>query len=147
MLPALRRACWLLAALAACSDDSGGNGGGAAAGGTGSTEPVSFATNIHPILLARCSGSSCHDAPMGPFRPGHAAAEADAAYATTQEEGLSDQAVYERILARASSNDPARIMPPPYAMPPCEGLIGAPGCLTADELALIQAWVAQGAPP
>ena len=127
MLPALRRVCWLVAALVACSDDAGDDGGGAAAGGTGSTTPLGFATDIHPILLARCSGSSCHSAPMGPFRPGHAAAEIAAAYTATQQAGLNGQAVYERILARASSADPAQIMPPPYATPPCEGAIGAPG--------------------
>ena len=147
MLSALRRACWLLPALLACSDDSGDDGGAAAAGGTGSAEPVSFATDIHPILLARCSGSMCHSSPMGPFRPGHAAADIDAAYAATQEAGLNGQAVYERIVARASSTNPAQIMPPPFAMPPCEGVIGTPGCLTEDELGAIEAWVAQGAPP
>jgi len=146
MLPALRRVCWLLAALVACSDDSGGDGGGAAGGG-GPVEPVSFATDIHPLLLAKCAGSSCHSVPMGPFRPGHAAAALDAAYAATQETGLNGQPVYERILVRTSSADPAQIMPPPYANPPCEGAIGAPGCLTRDELELLEAWVAQGAPP
>lgn len=147
MLPALRRVCWLVAALVACSDDSGSDGGGAAAGGTRSTEPVSFATDIHPILLARCSGSTCHSSPMGPFRPGHAASDIDAAYAATQQAGLNGQAVYERIIARASSADPAQLMPPSYAMPPCGGAIGAPGCLTEDELGLLEAWAAQGAPP
>ena len=147
MLPALRRACWLAAVLVACSDDPGSDGGGAAAGGAGSAEPVSFAADIHPILLAKCSGSRCHGMPMGPFLPGHAAADSDMAYAATQQEGLNGQAVYERILARVSSTDPAQMMPPPFATPPCEGAIGAPGCLTEDELGLIQAWVAQGAPP
>ena len=147
MLSALRRVVWLLAALLACSDDSGSDGGGAAAGGSGSIEPVSFATDIHPLLLAKCAGSSCHGVPMGPFRPGHAAAELDSAYAATQQAGLNGQPVYERILARASSSDPAQIMPPPYATPPCEGAVGTPGCLTRDELDLLEAWVAQGAPP
>jgi hypothetical protein len=84
---------------------------------------------------------------MGPFRPGHAAAETEAAYAATQQAGLNGQAVYERIIARVTSADPAQIMPPPYAEPPCEGAIGASGCLTEDELGLLRAWVAQGAPP
>lgn len=141
MLPALRRVFGLAAVLLACSDDSGGDGRD-----MGSAEPVSFAADIHPILLAKCSGSSCHGMPMGPFRPGHAAADGDAAYAATQQAGLNGQAVYERILARASA-EAAQIMPPPYAMPPCEGAIGAPGCLTEDELDLIRAWVAQGTPP
>jgi hypothetical protein len=147
VLPALRSACWLALALVACSDDAGDGGGAAAAGGGGSVEPVSFATDIHPVLLAKCSGSSCHSVPMGPFRPGHAAAETDAAYAATQDTGLNGQPVYERILARTSSADPAQIMPPPYAMPPCGGAVGQPGCLSEDELELIETWVAQGAPP
>jgi hypothetical protein len=147
MFPALRHVGWLLAALIACSDDAGGEGGSAAAGGTGSSEPVRFASDIHPMFLARCAGSRCHSAPMGPYRPGHAAAEIDAAYAATQQAGLNGQAVYERILARVSSTDPIQIMPPPNAMPPCEGGIGAPGCLNEDELGRLEAWIAQGAPP
>lgn len=133
VLPAL-----LLAALACSSgeDDAPGPVG-----------PVSFASDVYPILLARCSGSACHGVAMGPFRPGHAAASVDDAYAATQATGLGARPVFERILARSSSEDPAQLMPPPYATPPCEGGVGAPGCLTGDELALIDAWVAQGAPP
>ena len=125
--------------LSACSD--------AGDGGSGSAEPVSFALDVHPILLAKCSGSSCHGVPMGPFRPGHAVADAAAAYEATQLQGLNGQPVYERILARTSSSEPNQIMPPPFASPPCNGVIGSPGCLTRDELRLIEDWVAQGAPP
>jgi hypothetical protein len=146
MLPALKRFHWLVIVLLACSDDSGSDAGGGA-GGTGSPEPISFAADIHPILLAKCSGTRCHGMPMGLFLPGHAAVDGDAAYAATQQEGLNGQAVYERILARVSSVDPAQMMPPPFAMPPCEGAIGAPGCVTEGELELLEAWVDQGAPP
>jgi len=135
--------CGLMAALGACSDDAGGSG----AGGTSASEPLGFAADIHPILLAKCSGSSCHGISMGPFRPGHAAPDVNEAYAETQRIGLMQQPVYERILARTSSEDPARVMPPPYAAPPCDGALGAPGCLTQGEFAQIQAWVDQGAPP
>ena len=134
----MRACCCLLVMLSACSD---------AGDGAGSAEPVSFARDVHPILLARCSGSSCHGVPMGGFRPGHAAADAAAAYEATQQQGLNGQPVYERILARTSSTDPNQIMPPPFATPPCNGVIGSPGCLTRDELQLIEDWVAQGAPP
>lgn len=117
----------------ACSDDGADGDGGA---GSMSTEPVSFAADIHPILLVKCSGSSCHGVSMGPYRPGHAVADVDQAYMATQQLGLNDQPVYERMLARTTSTDSAQIMPPSYATP-----------LTSGELALIRAWVAQGAPP
>lgn len=150
MFPSLspRRARWairllLVLLVAACSDDTEGDG----AGGTSVDRPLSFAADIHPILLAKCSGSSCHGVSMGPFRPGHANADVNEAYAQTQQIGLMQQPVYERILARTSSADPAQIMPPPYATPPCGGALGAAGCLGEDEFALIAAWVEQGAPP
>jgi hypothetical protein len=55
-----------------------------------------------------------------------------------------DELVYERILARITSETAS--MPPDYANPPCSGMIGAPGCITDAELALIQEWIAQGTP-
>lgn len=135
-------ACIALVALA-CSDDSGAGG----AGGTSSIGAVGFATDIHPILVAKCSGSTCHTEDSRPFRPGHAADDVETAYAATQAAGVDGAPVYERIIVRASSEDAVSIMPPEYADPPCLGAVGAPGCLTAQELATIQAWVAQGAPP
>jgi hypothetical protein len=138
--------CWLV--MAACSDGSdGGDGGSAAAAGVGNGEPLSFATDIHPILLEKCAGSSCHGTPMGPFRPGHAAVDVNEAYAATQQLGLMQQPVYQRILARANSDDPTLLMPPAWAMPPCGGAVGEPGCLGEDEVALIEAWVVGGALP
>ncbi|HWO12931.1 MAG TPA: hypothetical protein VNN80_25705 [Polyangiaceae bacterium] len=131
--------CWL---LSACADGSAGAGADEP-----EPDPVSFAADVHPILLQKCAGSSCHSVSMGPFRPGHAAADVNEAYAATQQTGLMQQPVYRRMLARASSADPTLVMPPSWATPPCDGAVGTPGCLSEDELALIDAWVAQGAPP
>ena len=53
--------------------------------------------------------------------------------------------VYERILTRIT--DESTMMPPSFANPPCEGEIGAPGCITQAELDLIEAWIDAGTPP
>jgi hypothetical protein len=118
---------------------SGGSGGGPAA--------VTFAEDIHPILLAKCGDSDCHSGSRAPFQPGHGAADVDDAYEATQEIGVEDEPVYERILFRITTTVPGLMMPPSYAEPPCEGTIGAPGCISEDELELIQAWIDGGAPP
>lgn len=142
-----------------CSDDAGdgtasaGAGGSAgAAGGGGAAgsgaEAVSFAADIHPILSMKCSGSDCHGRDQGStLQPGHGAADVDDAYDATQDVNLMGQPIYQRILARVTSADPRTMMPPNYANPPCSGVIGAPGCISEAELALLQAWVAQGALP
>jgi hypothetical protein len=147
---------WTIVVVAAlalgCSDDStneGPNGGGAGAGGGGPAGAVSFATDIHPFLLVKCSdqASQCHSSPNnGPFQPGHAATSASVAYAETQELSSAGEPIYERMLARVTADGPMS-MPPPYANPPCEGEVGAPGCISEAELALLQAWIDQGTLP
>lgn len=140
----LRFAAILAASLVSgCSDD------GSDGADTPTDVPLSFAADIHPILVMKCSDSSsqCHSATTrGPFQPGHAAPDTDDAYAQVTSTGVSGQLIYERILARVTTTG-ATSMPPPYANPPCEGAVGAPGCITEAELAKIQAWVDQGAPP
>jgi hypothetical protein len=121
----------------ACSSDDGDSG----------ARTVTFTEDIHPVLLAKCGASGCHDGNQAPILPGHADVDVQAAYDATQAEYQdTDQRVYERILARVTSEDPTAIMPPPYTNPPCQGMIGAPGCITEAELALIQEWIAQGTP-
>jgi hypothetical protein len=121
----------------ACGDDEGGT----------PTEPLSFAEDVHPILLLKCAGSGCHSDDTG-FQPGHAAPVASDAYMVTQRLSSDGVPVYERILARTSGMDPYGFMPPTTFGPmPCQGALGAPGCLTVAEYALIEEWVAQGAPP
>jgi hypothetical protein len=137
-------ASWL---ALACGDDSSSDAGSPDAGSAGSGmggmggDAVSFAEDIHPILLAKCSGSSCHSA-ANPFLPGHAAPDVDDAYEATQSTSTLNGPVYERIAIRGSGASAAGFMPPS-----CSGPVGAAGCLTEEELALIDAWVAADAPP
>jgi hypothetical protein len=152
---------WAIVVAAAlsfgCSDDAsndavggaGTGGGGGAAGAGGGIGAVSFAADIHPILVMRCSdqASQCHTSiNNGPFQPGHAATNVEDAYEETQEQSGSDELIYERMLERVTTDGPMS-MPPPYANPPCEGRVGAPGCISEAELALLQAWIEQGTPP
>lgn len=107
----------------------GGIGDASTDGGTSGV--VSFATDVHPIFVARCG--PCH---VTQSSAGHnvGSDDIDVAYA--------DAVAYsESILVRTNGGG----MPPPFADPPndCSGGPGDPGCLTVEEYALIQAWVAQ----
>jgi hypothetical protein len=145
----------IAALLSGCSDDSSdgddatGGTSNAGTGGTGGGDAVSFATDVYPILRAKCGSSGCHDGSSAPILPGHGAADEMDAYAATQAVSTTDNTtpVYERILARASGTDPNGMMPPNFANPPCNGTIGVGGCLSQTELDTIRAWVEQGAPP
>jgi hypothetical protein len=154
--------------MLACSSDDSDDGGGGASGGSGGSSggtsgsgggtsgsggggqmppAVSFAADIHPILLAKCGASGCHDGSQTPILPGHGAADVMEAYEATQEESIApgfDGFVYERILIRIT--DEESMMPPDFANPPCEGEIGTPGCLTQAEVDLIEAWIEAGTP-
>lgn len=148
----------LLAALIAAalcfgcsSDDSddGGNGNGGTGGGSGGSggqmpPAVTFTSDIHPLLLTKCGGSQCHNGDQAPFLPGHAAEDVMEAYQATQGTSFTGDPVYERILARVT--DESAMMPPDFANPPCEGVIGMGGCLSQAEVDLIAAWVEAGAP-
>jgi hypothetical protein len=105
----------------------------------GEAELVSFDRDVHPILVAKCG--MCHEG-AAPALPDHGASDVDVSFAATQ--GMSDGApVYERILARASGEDPGGFMPPGYAG--CEGPLGTAGCLSVEEFEIIEQWVEQGA--
>src|SRR5687767_4208763 len=107
-------------------------------------EPVTFTADIHPILLAKCGTSGfCHDGSTSAL-PAHGAADVQVAYDATQATGLGSERVYQLILTRLSTDNPDLMMPPSYADPPCSGVVGAPGCITEAELALIEEWIAQG---
>jgi len=100
-------------------------------------ERVSFESDVHPILVAKCG--MCHEG-VAPALPDHGAADLDVSYAATQ--GTSnDEPVYLRILARVSGDDPSGLMPPGCAGPP--GSAG--GCLTQEEYDIIELWIEQGA--
>lgn len=147
-----------VAMLAGCSDpgDSvpsspsprplrGASGSPSAAGagsGAESADPLlGFDEDVHPILVASCGDSGCHDVETV-ATPGHGAPDADQAFAAVQ--GMSKgEPVYRRILARASGQDPDGFMPPPYAG--CEGPLGTGECLELIELERIRSWVEQGA--
>ena len=139
----------LLVCALGCGSDEGdgdpaGQGGGSGAGG-GAGDMLSFDQDIHPIFLAKCAGSSCHSV-ANPVQPGHAAEDPEDAYIAAT--GITSMGVpaYERILIRVASPDPGLMMPPPYAPMPCQGALGAPGCVTQAEFDLIQDWVDQGHP-
>jgi hypothetical protein len=128
--------------MLACSSDDSDDGGG---GGQMAPE-VTFAADVHPILLAKCGASGCHNGDSAPTLPGHGAADVMEAYEATQEESTTSSGfVYERILIRIT--DEEIMMPPDFANPPCRGEIGTPGCLTQAELDLIEAWIEAGTPP
>ena len=116
-------------------------------GGDGDAEdappPITFTKDIHPILVAKCGTSGCHDM-ANLFMPGHGSRDVNVAYEQATGVGSLGMPIYDRIIARVSSADPGSVMPPPYAVPPCEGAIGKPGCVTQDELDLIKEWVADG---
>ena len=138
-----------LALLLACAlgcgegDDSSDEGQG---GGSGGPPAVGFAQDIHPIFLAKCAGSGCHSV-ANPLQPGHAAVDGAVAYAEATRLNTMGEPMYERILSRASGEDPKGIMPPTYApLAPCQGALGQPGCLTQAEFDLIQDWVDQERP-
>jgi hypothetical protein len=100
---------------------------------------VSFDRDVHPILVAKCG--MCHEG-VAPALPDHGAADVDVSFAATQ--GMSNgEPVYDRILARASGEDPAGFMPPAYAG--CLGPLGSPNCLTEEEFETVELWVEQGA--
>lgn len=128
--------------LDAGAPDAGDAGGGAPAdGGLGDASTdggvsgvVSFASDVHPIFVARCT--PCHAPPT--MSGGHNVADedVDAAYADAVQFSAS-------ILERTNGGG----MPPSYADPPnnCASGDGPgdPGCLTVEEYALLQTWVAQ----
>lgn len=121
-----------LAGALGCGDE-GDAGGGAA--------QVTFTRDVHPILLAKCGTAGCHDMP-NLYQPGHGAADVAVAYESATGLGSVGEPIYERILIRTNSPDPASIMPPNYAG--CAGALGQPGCLTQAEYDTIEAWVEQG---
>jgi hypothetical protein len=137
---------WVASGLAlACGDDSSSDAGSPDAGSAGSGmggNALSFAADIHPILLAKCSGANgCHST-ANPFLPGHAQPDVADAYDATQSMSTLGGPVYARILIRGSGSGSAGFMPPS-----CSGPVGSEGCLTEEELELIEAWVAADAPP
>jgi hypothetical protein len=65
---------------------------------------VSFAEDIHPILLAKCSAANgCHST-ANPFLPGHAQPDVADAYDATQSLSTLGGPVYARILIRGSGS-------------------------------------------
>ena len=97
---------------------------------------MSFARDVHPILVEKCG--MCHEG-VAPALPDHGAADVDVSFEATQAMS-NDEPVYMRILARSSGDDPAGFMPPS-----CAGPLGAAGCLTQEEYDIIELWVEQGA--
>lgn len=123
------------------SAGTAGTGTGGAAAGMPSDEMaadatdelamVSFETDVWPVLREKCAGAGCHG--DGSFLPEHANADVNVAF----EEAAP---VADRIIGRVSGQL-TPIMP--------QGCGPAPGfgmCLSLDEVALIRAWVEQGAP-
>lgn len=95
---------------------------------------VSFALDVHPILVASCG--PCHVDEGG---GGHNVASDDLVEAYGDAVALG-----ETLVARVNGGG----MPPSYAEPPndCDGNPGDPGCLTVAEVELIQTWLGQCTP-
>ncbi|HTV23266.1 MAG TPA: hypothetical protein VMG12_31475 [Polyangiaceae bacterium] len=121
--------------------DAAVSAGGVSAGGMGASamtpvdmadlSDVSFQEDVWPVLVAHCAGVGCHGA--GSFLPEHANADVNVAF----EEAAP---VADRIAGRVSG----QLMP---IMPQnCGPAPGFGMCLSLDEVALIRAWVEQGAP-
>jgi hypothetical protein len=73
------------------------------------------------------------------FLPAFAQDDEAVAYEVTQQTN-GDEFYYERIIARGVDE---RTMPPLCS----GGMLGALGCLSEEDAALLQAWVARGALP
>jgi hypothetical protein len=113
------------------ADAGAGDAGGEPAPAVGFSDVVT-------ILQDNCGG--CHGTP-GSFLPAFAQTDEDAAYEVTQDTSNNgDDLYYERIIARGVVE---RTMPPS-----CNGgMLGADGCLSEEDAALLEAWVEQGALP
>jgi hypothetical protein len=93
---------------------------------------------VFPVLSGYCT--PCH-ATAGSQLPAFAQGDADAAYEVTQEPSFfADQLYSDRIVERSVVE---RTMPPRCA----GGDLGADGCLSERDAALLEAWIDQGAPP
>lgn len=88
------------------------------------------------VLQTSCT--PCH-ATTGTFLAAFAQDDEAAAYEVTQETN-GDQFICERIIARGVVE---RSMPAACS----GGVLGAAGCLSEDDAALLEAWVDQGALP
>ncbi len=116
-------------------ENAGAPDAGVAPGGDESPpgEPVAF-SDAFAVLQTSCT--PCH-AMTGTFLPAFAQDGEAAAYAVTQETN-GDQFIYQRIIARGVVE---RSLPPACG----SGMLGAAGCLSEEDAALLQAWVDQGA--
>jgi hypothetical protein len=119
-------------AAAAGAGGAAGSLGTAGSMGMAVNGPVSFASDVWPILRANCSSVACHG--EGSFLPKHAQADVDLAYAEAKP-------VADRIAGRVSG-ELTPIMPQFCGPAP-----GLGTCLSLEEVAIIQAWNDQGAPP
>jgi hypothetical protein len=106
--------------------------------GTSALGPVSFAADIHPIFEASCGPCHVTDGSAGHNVGG----EIGQAY-------LDAVRIGQRLVTRIDGGG----MPPSYAPPPNDcgnaggDQPGDPGCLTVNEVALVQAWINQCFPP
>jgi hypothetical protein len=122
-------------ALDAGPGDALVDGGDPDASGSGAPGVVSFAGDIHPFFVEKCG--PCH---VTDFSGGHnVGGELSQAYADAV-------AIGSRLVQRLDGGG----MPPPDAPPPndcgAEGRGDQPGdegCLSVDEVALVQSWIDQ----
>ena len=108
---------------------AGGNGGGGNGGGNGDpcdSSVVYFQQQVLPILISNCAVPGCHNT---------ANDDNDWIEITSYTSLMNSGVVQDGDLWEAiTENDPDKIMPPPPASP-----------LTPDQIALIGAWIQQGA--
>jgi hypothetical protein len=114
--------------------------------------PPGFASEVQPILTARCAYSGCHDAT---FRGGGQNLEPGAAYGesvgvrSTQSKLLRVKAgsIRASFMARKILGQGIPGIAGGALMPQgCPGFPPAGGCLTDAELFTVLAWIANGAP-
>jgi hypothetical protein len=95
-------------------------------------------SDVFVVLLDNCT--PCHATP-GSQLPAFAQDDTGAAYEVTQEpSNYENELMFERIIARAVVD---RTMPPGCF----GGDLGAEGCVTERDAALLEAWIEQGASP
>jgi cytochrome c len=93
-------------------------------------------SDVFPILSGSCT--PCHATP-GSQLPAFAQEDADAAYQVTQEpSSFANVLIGERIIVRGVGEG---TMPPACG----GGMLGAEGCLSERDAAVLEAWIDQGA--
>lgn len=114
---------------------------------TAAPQGPTFTADVHPLLVASCTGtSSCHG--DGEVFTNFASMNVDTAFANLSKLILADgRTAAQQLVFRVSSGDMPMSQQLAYQCK-VDGKhdTSKPECLTADELALLEAWAAAGGP-